>query len=189
MRAMTPASCGAPRRHGNGTARRVIVAAGMAALLSACGYHLVGRSSTLPSGVDSIGIPTFVNRTNRPELEQRITEQVIDQFTIRGRVRILPGEEGAKAVLRGEILSYTSTPVVINEQGRASRYEIRITAHVALNETTTDHVMWEDNHFLFKQQYDVAATQDVFVDQEIVAIELVANDFAKSVVTSILEGF
>ena len=169
------------------------LAPGVATLLLAsfvgCGYHLVGHSSTLPTGIQSVGVPTFVNRTNRPELEQRVTEHVIDEFTTRGRVRILPGEEGAQAVLRGEIMSYIVTPVVISEQGRATRYEILITAHVTLSETTTDRVLWEDDHFLFKRQYDVATSPQVFIDQEIVAIDDVATDFAKSVVTSILEGF
>jgi outer membrane lipopolysaccharide assembly protein LptE/RlpB len=160
-----------------------------AAALGGCGYHLVGHSSTLPTGLQSVGIPTFINRTNRPELEQRVTEHVIDEFTTRGRVRILPSEEGAQAVLRGEILSYTLTPVIISEQGRATRYEIMITAHVTLSETTTDHVLWEDDHFLFKQQYDVATNPNEFIDQEIVAIDDVATDFSRSVVTSILEGF
>src|SRR5436309_5035568 len=149
----------------------------------------VGRSSTLPTGIQSVGIPTFVNRTNRPELEQRITEHVIDEFTTRGRVRIVPSEERAQAVLRGEILSYTVTPVVISEQGRATRYEIMITAHVTLSETTTDRVLWEDDHFLFKQQYDVSTNPNTFTAQEIVAIDDVATDFSRSVVTSILEGF
>jgi len=166
-----------------------VVTAFLLVLLAGCGYHLVGHSSTLPTGIQSVGIPTFVNRTNRPELEQRVTEHVIDEFTTRGRVRILPGEEGAQAVLRGEILSYIVTPVVISEQGRATRYEILITAHVTLSETTTDRVLWEDDHFLFKRQYDVATSPQVFIDQEIVAIDDVATDFAKSVVTSILEGF
>ena len=149
----------------------------------------MGHSSTLPAGIQSVGIPTFVNRTNRPELEQRITEHVIDEFTTRGRVRILPSEDGAQAVLRGEILTYTLTPVVISEQGRATRYEILITAHVTLSETATDKVLWEDDHFLFKQQYDVATNPEAFIDQEIVAIDEVASGFSRSVVTSIMEGF
>ncbi len=172
--------------------RAAAVGAGLLGLLGAvpgCGYHLAGRSSTLPAGIQSIGVPTFANRTNRTELEQRVTEHVIDEFSTRGRVRILPGEEGAQAVLRGTILSYTVNPVVISEQGRATRYEILLTAHVVLSETTTDHVLWEDDHFLFKRQYDVPATPESFVDQEIVAIDDVATDFARSVVTSILEGF
>jgi outer membrane lipopolysaccharide assembly protein LptE/RlpB len=190
---MTPAPAhdtapGVTGRRGPGTPVVALLGPVLVSLV-ACGYHLAGHSSTIPAGVRSIGIPTFVNHTNRPELEQRITEQVIDEFTTRGRVRIMPNEQGAEAVLRGEIISYVVTPVVINEQGRATRYEIMITAHVTLAETTTDKVLWEDDHFLFKRQYDVAATTNVFVDQEIVAIDAVAGDFAKSVVTSIMEGF
>jgi Lipopolysaccharide-assembly len=157
--------------------------------LPACGYHLAGKGTTLPSSVRSVGIPIFDNRTSRPELEQRVTEHVIDEFTTRGRVRILPGEEGADAVLRGALLTYTTTPVVLNPEGRATRYEILITARVALSEPATDKILWADDHFLFKQQYDVPQLSVTFVDQEIVAIDDVATDFARSVVTSILEGF
>jgi len=128
MRGMTPVPPIGPTAALPGDPERrpaAVVASFLFVLLAGCGYHLVGHSSTLPTGIQSVGIPTFVNRTNRPELEQRVTEHVIDEFTTRGRVRILPGEEGAQAVLRGEILGYTVTPVVISEQGRATRYEIR----------------------------------------------------------------
>jgi hypothetical protein len=60
---------------------------------------------------------------------------------------------------------------------------------VVLKETRTDKVLWEDDHFLFKRQYDVAQTSVTYVDQETIAIDQVATDFAQSVVTSILEGF
>jgi outer membrane lipopolysaccharide assembly protein LptE/RlpB len=156
---------------------------------SACGYHLAGRSTTLPPGITTIGIPIFVNRTNRPELEQRVTEHIIDEFTTRGRTRIVPGEDGAQAIVHGIIDSYSSSPVVISESGRATRYEILITARVVLSEVTTDRVLWEDDHFLFKRQYDVSESAESFLDEEIVAIDEVATDFARSVVTSILEGF
>jgi hypothetical protein len=139
--------------------------------------------------VKSIGIPIFVNRTSRPELEQRVTEAVIDEFSTRGRVRIVAGEEGADAVLRGTLYSYTTMPVVLNEQGRARRYEILITADVALTQAATDRVLWENDHFLFKQQYEVPETSIAYVDREIVAIDEVADDFASTIVTSILEGF
>lgn len=154
-----------------------------------CGYHLAGRSNILPRSIQTVGIPIFVNRTSRPELEQRVTEHIIDEFTTRGRLRIAPGEDGAQAILLGEILSYTVIPVVISELGRATRYEIRITARVILREIATERVLWEDDHFLFKRQYDVPVDPQAFVDQEIVAIDDVATDFARSVVTSILEGF
>jgi hypothetical protein len=180
------------RPSGRGVARAAARTA-MAALLAlppaGCGYNLAGRSSTLPQSIRTIGIPPFLNRTSRPELEQRVTEHIISEFTTRGRLRIVAGEDDAQAILQGEILSYTVTPVVISELGRATRYEIRITARVALSEIATEKILWEDDHFLFKQQYDVPADPQAFVDQEIVAIDDVATDFARSVVTSILEGF
>lgn len=160
-----------------------------AAALTGCGYHLAGHGSTLPPEVHSVGIPIFENRTSRPELEQRVTGSVIDEFSTRGRVRIVPGEQGADAVLRGTLFTYTTTPVVLNEEGRARRYEILITARVVLSQAATDRVLWEDDHFLFKQQYDVPETSIAYIDQELIAIDEVARDFAKTIVTSILEGF
>jgi len=154
-----------------------------------CGYSLTGRSTTLPPAVQTIGVPMFVNQTNRPEIEQRITEQIVDEFVTRGRIRIVSGEEGAQAVLSGTIFSYTSVPVVINAQGRATRYEIMITARVVLREVGTDRTLWSDDRFLFKEQYELAKLAETFIDREIIAIDDVANDFARRVVTSIMEGF
>ena len=190
MRPMSPAR--APHRITPAPGPRAVplaLAIALVCVAAGCGYHLAGHGTTLPPAIASVGIPVFVNKTSRPELEQRVTEHVIDEFTTRGRVRIRPGEEGADAVLHGTLYSYATTPVLINEQGRARRYEILITARVVLNETRTDKVLWEDDHFLFKRQYDVAETSVTFVDQEVIAIDEVATDFARSVVTSILEGF
>jgi hypothetical protein len=185
----------APALPPDGPARRSRSSARVAALLLAaaglcgCGYTLSGRSNTLPAEITTVGIPIFVNQTNRPELEQRITEHVIDEFVTRGRYRIVPGEEGAQAVLNGTVFTYTSVPVVINEQGRATRYEIMITARVVLREVGTERTLWSDDRFLFKEQYEVAKIEETFLNREIVAIDDVATDFARSVVTSILEGF
>ena len=156
---------------------------------AACGDHLSGHGNTLPPEVRSIGIPIFTNRTNRPELEQRVTEAVINEFSTRGRLRILSGEEGADAVLHGTLYTYTTNPVVLNEQGRARRYEILITADVRLSQAATDRILWENDHFLFKRQYEVPETSVAYVDREVIAIDEVAGDFAATVVTSILEGF
>lgn len=169
--------------------RRLLGAALLAAAAFACGYRLAGYSSVLPPSIRKIGVPTFANRTDRPELEQRVTAQVISQFITRGRVQVVPGEAGADAVLRGEITSFILTPVSINPQGRATRYEILINARASLVQTSDEKVLWQDDHFIFRQQYDVETVGAGVVSQETLALEEVAEDFAESVVTSILEGF
>jgi outer membrane lipopolysaccharide assembly protein LptE/RlpB len=159
------------------------------ALASGCGYHLTGHSTSLPPTVKKIGIPIFVNKTDRPDLEQRITGFVISNFLTRGRYQIISSEEGVDAVLRGEITTFVQSPVSINAQGRATRYEILINARAALVQTSDDKVLWQDDHFLFRRQYDVSNQLEGSVAQEAVALDQVCSDFAESVVTSILEGF
>jgi len=161
----------------------------LAWLLGGCGYHLSGHSTLLPAGIKSIGIPTFVNKTDRPELEQRITAEVISQFVTRGRYQTSSREEGVDAILRGEISNFVQTPVAINPQGRATRYEILINARVSLIQAADDKILWQDDHFVFRRQYDVEVESLGLISGETAAIEGVAKDFAETVVTSILEGF
>jgi outer membrane lipopolysaccharide assembly protein LptE/RlpB len=158
-------------------------------LAPACGYHLTGHSTVLPPGIKTIGIPIFVNKTDRPDLEQRLTGRIISEFITRGRYHITSSEDGVDAVLKGEILAYVQTPVALNPQGRASRYEILINARATLVQTSDDKILWQDDHFVFRRQYDVSSVSSGIVSQEQVAVDLVADDFAQAVVASILEGF
>jgi outer membrane lipopolysaccharide assembly protein LptE/RlpB len=160
-----------------------------AALLTACGYHLTGHNTSLPPTVKRIGIPPFVNKTDRPDIEQRITGFVISQFLTRGRYQILPNEEGVDAILRGEITTFVQTPVTISPQGRATRYEILINARATLVQAADDKILWQDDHFVFRRQYDVSNQVEGAITEETVALDQVCSDFSESVVTSILEGF
>ena len=168
-----------------------VCALALAALAAAgaCGYRLAGRNQLLPPSVRIIAIPPFENQTRRPEVEQRITEQVTATFIQRGGYRTTASEAGADAVLKGEVTGYDITPVSVGSEGRAKRYEVVITASVELMKLPEREVMFRSSHFVFKKQYDVEGGSLTFFDQEIVAISEIAKDFAESVVTSILEGF
>ncbi len=160
--------------------------------LPGCGYHLAGMGgahSFLPEGVHAIGIPTLHNETDRPEIEQRITEALVDEFVHRGRLEAVAGREGADVVLEGTIMSFRTDPVTFTARGRYDRVEVTITARMRLTQVHPEKVLWSQNHFVFQEQYDVPETPLSQVDREIVAIEEIARDFARSVVTSILEGF
>jgi len=164
-------------------------------LAAACGYHLVGRGGELPGGVKSVGVPMFENRTRRAEVEQRFTEQVVVELSTRSKVLILPGPDGADALLKGVITGYETTPVVLTPEGRASRYEVTVTASVRLENLREDRTLWANDQFVFRRQYEVEVdvavidTSQTFFDREIVAIDVVAREFAVSVVTAIMEGF
>jgi outer membrane lipopolysaccharide assembly protein LptE/RlpB len=155
-----------------------------------CGYTLVGRGSVLPEHIRSIQVPTFVNRTTRVELEQRLTQAVADELVSRGNLRLVSSEPQADAVLRGAIDGFGITPVAFNEQGRATRYQISVSASIELiDRRNEDAVLWKNEHYRYTENYAVeAGSLDAF-DQETRAIREIAVRFAESIVTSILEGF
>jgi outer membrane lipopolysaccharide assembly protein LptE/RlpB len=169
--------------------RGIVVLFAMAALLGACGYRLAGRNQLLPPQIKTIGIPPFANSTRRTEVEQRITEKVTQTFIARGGYRTVAGAEGADVVLKGEVTGYDVNPINVGPDGRATRYEVVVTARVELKDPLGEKIYFRSDHFVFKRQYDVPRSASVFFDREIQAIEEVARDFAESVVTSILEGF
>ncbi len=162
---------------------------------AACGYHLVGTGGEIPGGVKSIGVPMFENRTRRAEVEQRFTEQVVEELSTRSDVLILSGPDGADALLKGVITGYETVPVVVTAEGRASRYEVTVTASVRLEDLRENRTLWANDQFVFRRQYEVEVdvevidTSEIFFDREIVAIDVVAREFAASVVAAIMEGF
>ncbi|HYC93295.1 MAG TPA: LptE family protein [Thermoanaerobaculia bacterium] len=158
-------------------------------LLFSCGYGLVGRSTFLDPGIRTVEIPAFVNRTTRVELEQRVTQAVAEEFVSRGRLRLVTNQKDAHAILRGSIDSFNIFPIAF-DQGRATRYQISITAKIELlDHRNEDRVIWKNDQYRFTENYEVnLASTDAF-DQETRAIQEIAVRFAEGLVTNLLEGF
>jgi outer membrane lipopolysaccharide assembly protein LptE/RlpB len=175
---------------------RLGMALAVAALLalSACGYALAGRGSNLPSSIRTIGIPMFVNNTQLFDIERVLTERVRQEFISRGRFEVVPTGTGADAVLTGQIVSVTVAPTAFNAQQQATRYAIALTTRIEFRDVKADKILWENQSLLFREEYDVATVGSVtdpaaFFGQDQNARERVATNFARSVVSSILEAF
>lgn len=158
-------------------------------LLNACGYALVGHTNFLDPSIRSIEVPAFVNRTTRVELEQRVTQAVAEEFVSRGRLQLVTSANQADVILRGSIDSFNIFPIAF-EQGRATRYQISITAKIELlDHRHEDKVLWKNDQYRFTENYEVnLANTDAF-DQETRAIQEIAVRFAEGLVTNLLEGF
>jgi outer membrane lipopolysaccharide assembly protein LptE/RlpB len=159
-------------------------------LLTSCGYNLVGRGNFLPPTVRTIQVPAFVNRTTRVEVEQQVTQAVADEMVLRGRLRLVTSAPEADVILRGQIASFGINPVAFNEQGRATQYQVSITAQIELlDHRNNDAVLWKNDQYRFLETYpvDLGAT-DAF-DQETRAITEIAQRFAQRLVSNLLEGF
>ena len=158
--------------------------------LAGCGYALVGTTSMLPEHVRVIAVVPFENRTKRPEIEQRVTEEVANQLSRRRRYRVVTDRTAADAVLEGAVTGYRTTPVQFTADGRASRVEVVVTIQATLRETASDEVLWSQAGLIFKEQYDLPPEETTrFFDQESATQTEIAEGVAEVLVASIFEGF
>ena len=138
-----------------------------------CGYRLAGGNIFLPEHIKVIAVLPFENRTQRPEIEQRVTEEVARELTRRGRYRIVTVATSADAVLEGAITAYSTTPVQFTSTGRATRVEAVVRIQSTLRDTAADELLWSQTGMIFREQFDVPETGEFF-DQETLALDDIA---------------
>lgn len=177
-------------RRERGSGRRLLALLLAATLAtSSCGYTLVGRGAFLPDYIQTVAIPTFVNNTSRFELEVRVTDAVTREFVSRGNYRIVGQQQGADAVLSGEIQSFTVTPVGLGRSENADTWQVAIRARVTFTDLVANKVLFTNSAFTYQDQFEFPVSSQGRVDLEIASIDEVAGEFARAVVSSILEGF
>ncbi len=169
-----------------------MIAAGVGA--ASCGYALTGRGSFLPDYIKTLGIPMFGNATPFQSVEQLFTQKVRLEFQSSRRYTVVPGEEGVDGVVRGQIESISLQPVGLNDQQLASRSRVTVTVKVMFEDVKEGKTLWENPSLSFSDEYELAnpsSGQDVsaFVGNDRVAMDRLSTDFARSVVSAILEAF
>jgi hypothetical protein len=159
-----------------------------------CGYALAGRGSFLPDYIRTIGVPTFTNRTTVFNLETMLTQKVRAEFIGRGKYKILPDNIGVDALLTGEVTAVNIQPASFSPQQLASRYAITMTAKIELRDMRENKVLWENPSVMFRQEYDAttgrsAVDPAAFFQQDTNALERMSTEFARTIVSAILEAF
>lgn len=175
-----------------GVVRTLIVAAALAS--ASCGYTLAGRGSFLPDTVKTIGVPEFVNHTPYYDVGQTLTQRVRTEFIGRGKYKVLPQQTGVDAVLKAQINNISLAPSAFNSSQQATRYAITVTLSLQVVQASDDKVLWQNQNQVFREEYQLASGGGVldaaaFFGQSSNAVDRMATDFARSVVSAILEAF
>ena len=169
-----------------------VAVAGLGA--ASCGYALAGRGSFLPAYIKTLGIPMFGNATPYQTVEQVFTQKVRLEFQSSRRYTVVPTDEGVDGVVRGEIQSISLQPVGVNDQQLASRARVTVMVKVKFDDVKEGKTLWENPALSFSDEYELAnpsAGQDVsaFVGNDRIAMDRLSTDFARTVVSAILEAF
>ena len=169
-----------------------IVAAGVGA--ASCGYALSGRGSFLPAYIERLGIPMFGNTTPYQSVEQMFTQKVRLEFQSSRRYTVVPSDEGVDGIVRGEISSITLQPVSLTDAQLASRFRVTVILKVAFEDVKAQKTLWENAALSLSDEYELASPgtggdASAFVGNERVAVDRMSTDFARSIVSAILEAF
>ena len=168
----------------------ILIALLVSVLSGGCGYHAVGSATHIPPGVRTIDVPIFTTRVQNYSTEVDFTKAVIRELDTRTKLRVLTGTNAdADAHLSGTILTQSIAPLTYDStSGQTASYLVSITAKVVL--TARDgHILYQNDAVAFREQYQ--STQDLngFIQEDGPAVRRLAQDFARTIVSNMLESF
>jgi len=155
-------------------------------LFSSCGYRFAGNGS-FPSGITSISVEMFKNRSALTGMENIITNDLIYEF-IRHDQTILTGKDKADAVLTGVIVSISSR--TISHRGEYTSNERRVELKVNLQLTDkSGGVIWSAKNISDNEAYKVSSTKQVTERNEKLAIEKLTKRLAENIYSMLTANF
>jgi len=168
----------------------VVVLTAPLAVFIGCGYHTVGGTTHLPPDVRTLSVPVFATRTDAYHSETVMTDAVIREFATRTRFRVTPNANpDADAVLHGTILKQFVTPLTYNASTQeSSSFLVTMVVSVTLN-GRDGKVLYENKNYVFRQQYQSTTDLPTFLDESPAALDRLSRDFARALVSDVLEGF
>jgi outer membrane lipopolysaccharide assembly protein LptE/RlpB len=173
----------------NGT-RVFGVAMASALMISSCGYHVAGHSSSLPKGIHVIAVPALENKTTSYRLEQKLTAATVHEFLAKTSYRVVSNPEDGDAVLRGKVLSLEAVPLLFDTTtGRATTMLVTVKCELTLTESATQKVLYHTDSFVFRNEYEISTDLKSFFEEQDPSLDRLAQDFAAHLVAAVTENY
>ena len=78
---------------------------------------------------------------------------------------------------------------MLDDKGRARIFEVTITAAVTVRDQTENRVLYDNQNFVFRGEYEFASDPRSFFNEEDPAVQRIARNFAESLVSTLVNGF
>jgi outer membrane lipopolysaccharide assembly protein LptE/RlpB len=164
-----------------------------------CGYHVAGKSDSLPKSIHVIAVPALENKTTSYRIEQRLTAATVHEFLVKTSYRVVPDPANADAVLRGKVLSLEAVPLLFDTKtGRATAMLVTVKCEITFEERESGKILYHSDNFLFRNQYEISVNINNptdptslrnFFEEQDPALERLAQDFAARLVAAVIENY
>src|SRR3982751_7065625 len=145
----------------------------------------------LPARIKTVAVPAFQMESSalRYKIESRFTEAVMRELVHRGRgLRVQGQREGADAVIEGVIKKFYFGGVLLDDKGRARIYEVTIEAAVTVRDQQENRVLYDNQNFVFRGEYEFGSDPRSFYNEEDPAILRMSRNFAESIVSTLINA-
>ena len=175
-----------------------IIAPALAGLLSlGCGYHRLDsrpRAAAWMVKGETVRIASFRNNTPKLGAEETFRKALENRIVGASPWRLVPQSSASRWVLQGSIDRYEVRPLGLalgngqGSAGSATRVEVVVNASVQLLDGVTGDVVIQRPSLTFSNQYRIDQNFASFNNQELRVLGTLADDFAESFLTQLLEG-
>jgi outer membrane lipopolysaccharide assembly protein LptE/RlpB len=170
---------------------RILLAAALATTgLAGCGYHVAGQGNVLPPDVKTVAVPVFINQSKQFRIEQKVSAEITRQLIERTRYKVVPNPEEADAVIQGTVKDVETGVIAFNlSTGAATALQVVVTADVRLVDRHTHKTLFSNPKYVFREEYQISTSATQLFQEEDPALTRLSQDFARTLVTDILENF
>lgn len=163
-------------------------------LLSSCGYT---ATRLLPAYYRTIYVEPFQNRipiaeeagekagfiTNFPELEERVTQEVIQRFLFDGNLRVTHSPEKADLMLSGDVVDFYRQAILRRDDNTVEEYRLNLTASLTLRDKS-GKLLLQESRMVGDTAYSLTGPS---AKAETVAVDELVTDFSRRVVEWVIE--
>jgi len=143
----------------------------------------------LDAGPKSIAVVPLENRTPTYEVEQILTGALVREFVQRSDLEVVNDPGDADWEMGGSVLLVRVSPVAYGQASFGSTFLVTLQASVYLRDRASGELLFQNNGYIFREQYVINVDLENFFSELNPALSRIADDFASSVVTSIMEAF
>lgn len=143
---------------------------------------------SLPSYIQKLAVPVFLNKTQTYNIEQYVTQKTIDQFISDGKVSIAE-EQVADGVLKVSIDKYLLNAITVDINQVPQQYRLRIYISIYFFDSKNQRQLWTEENLWEETTYYVVNSLGMPAETEETARMRVLDRLSERVFRRVLNGW
>jgi outer membrane lipopolysaccharide assembly protein LptE/RlpB len=157
--------------------------------LASCGYQVANSADALPKTIHTIAIPPIKNNTVQNKFSDLLNTYISREFISRTRYKVTPDLSDADAILTAAIVNLVTYPTIYDPiAGRATGSQIIVTVTFTLRDKSGKVIVNRPN-FEIRERYEISIDPKQYFDESEPAIQRLATDIARTIVSAVLNKF